>query len=82
MVASDGLNENATTVIIHINDVNDMLPEFSQPLYQAVMAEELAGPYPYKLLKVKYDIRHFIINRSSLKVQISSNTTNHILVYQ
>lgn len=54
MVASDGLNENATTVIIHINDVNDMLPEFSQPLYQAVMAEELAGPYPYKLLKVTY----------------------------
>lgn len=54
LVASDGLNENATRVIIHINDVNDMMPEFTQPLYQAVMAEELAGPYPYRLLKVGF----------------------------
>ena len=52
MVASDSLNESKTTVVIHINDVNDMPPIFSEPVYSAVMEEESQGPYPYRLLEV------------------------------
>ncbi|KAI5742124.1 hypothetical protein M8J77_003534, partial [Diaphorina citri] len=52
LVASDSLNENKTTVVIHINDVNDMPPVFNTSLYPAIMEEELPGPYPHSLLKV------------------------------
>ncbi|XP_065207824.1 neural-cadherin isoform X2 [Planococcus citri] len=53
LVASDSLNESKTIVVIHINDVNDMPPIFSSPIYSAVMEEESPGPYPYRLLEVK-----------------------------
>lgn len=52
LVASDSLNEKATTVVIHVNDVNDMPPVFKSAVYPAVMKEELPGPYPHKLLQV------------------------------
>lgn len=52
MAASDSLNDNKTTIVIHINDVNDMPPSFSSPIYSAVMEEESPGPYPYRLLQV------------------------------
>ncbi|RZF42239.1 hypothetical protein LSTR_LSTR004388, partial [Laodelphax striatellus] len=52
LVASDSLNEKSTTVVIHINDKNDMPPVFTSPVYPAVMDEELPGPYPYPLLQV------------------------------
>ncbi|XP_073987911.1 neural cadherin isoform X3 [Rhodnius prolixus] len=52
LVASDSLNENFTTVVIHINDVNDNPPAFNSPLYQADMEEEMPGPHPAHLLQV------------------------------
>jgi hypothetical protein len=47
------LNENQTTVVIHVNDVNDLPPVFTSNLYTAVMEEEFAGPHPYSLLQVQ-----------------------------
>lgn len=44
-MASDSLNENHTTVIINIKDVNDLPPEFPQNLYERTMDEELDAPF-------------------------------------
>jgi hypothetical protein len=50
------LNENQTTVVIHVNDVNDLPPIFNSTLYTAVMEEEFAGPHPYPLLQVQWQL--------------------------
>jgi hypothetical protein len=55
LVASDSLNENETSVVIRINDVNDLPPVFSQSLYTSAIEEEYGGPLPLKLLKVDID---------------------------
>lgn len=52
LVASDGRNENSTTVIIHINDVNDLPPVFERSSYTTLVQEELPGPHPYGLIQV------------------------------
>ncbi|CAG7819551.1 unnamed protein product [Allacma fusca] len=52
LVASDSLLENETTVVIRINDVNDLPPVFSQSIYTAEIAEEYSGALPLKLLQV------------------------------
>nr|CAD7587463.1 unnamed protein product [Timema genevievae] len=52
LVASDSLNENETTVVIHVNDVNDLPPVFNSSVYTAVLEEEYSGPHPYGLLQV------------------------------
>nr|CAD7440271.1 unnamed protein product [Timema bartmani] len=53
LVASDSLNENETTVVIHVNDVNDLPPVFNSSVYTAVLEEEYSGPHPYGLLQVQ-----------------------------
>ena len=40
MVGHDGVNESETTVIIHINDVNDLPPVFLKKSYEATIFEE------------------------------------------
>ena len=40
MVASDGLNEEKTTVIVNVADVNDLPPVFDQIIYNATIQEE------------------------------------------
>ena len=40
MVGHDGVNESETTVIIHINDVNDLPPVFLKQSYEATIFEE------------------------------------------
>ncbi|CAG7819552.1 unnamed protein product [Allacma fusca] len=52
LVASDSLLENETTVVIRINDVNDLPPVFSQSIYTAEIAEEYSGALPLKLLQL------------------------------
>lgn len=54
LVASDSLNENETTVVIRINDKNDLPPVFSQPMYTSQIEEEYSAVLPLKLLKVNY----------------------------
>ena len=52
MVATDSVNEANTTVVIKINDVNDMPPVFDQNIYVAELEEELDYGLPVELLKV------------------------------
>jgi ABC-type uncharacterized transport system fused permease/ATPase subunit len=48
------LNENQTTVVIHVNDVNDLPPVFNSTLYTGLLEEEFVGPHPYRLLQVQW----------------------------
>ena len=52
MVATDNVYEANTTVVIKINDVNDMPPVFDQNIYVAELEEELDYGLPVELLKV------------------------------
>ncbi|XP_050530665.1 neural-cadherin isoform X3 [Daktulosphaira vitifoliae] len=52
LAASDNYQDSKTTVVIHINDKNDMPPVFNSPLYATEMQEELVGKYPHHLLQV------------------------------
>ncbi|CAA9998310.1 unnamed protein product, partial [Nesidiocoris tenuis] len=51
LVASDSLNEQSTTVVVNIADVNDLQPVFESPVYTAEMDEEHPGPHPVRLLE-------------------------------
>ncbi|KYB27321.1 Neural-cadherin-like Protein [Tribolium castaneum] len=52
LVASDSLNENYTTVVIHIKDVNDLPPIFNKSVYMTEIDEEYPAPYPMLLMQV------------------------------
>jgi hypothetical protein len=62
LVASDNLNENYTTVIIHINDVNDNPPTFDRPTYETQITEEDDRHVPKRILQVKKTIDKKSIN--------------------
>ncbi len=52
LVASDNLNENYTTVVIHIKDVNDNPPTFDRPTYETQITEEDDRHVPKRILQV------------------------------
>ena len=52
LVASDNLNENFTTIVIHVNDVNDNPPVFDRPTYETQISEEDDRGLPKRVLKV------------------------------
>jgi hypothetical protein len=52
LVASDNLNENHTTVVIHVKDVNDNPPVFDRPIYEAQITEEDDRNLPKRILQV------------------------------
>lgn len=52
LVASDNLNENFTTVVIHIKDVNDNPPAFDRPKYETQITEEDDRVLPRRILQV------------------------------
>lgn len=52
LVASDNLNENHTTVLIRVKDVNDNAPIFDRPTYEAQITEENDRNLPQKILTV------------------------------
>ena len=52
LVASDNLNENYTTVVIHVNDVNDNPPVFDRPTYETQITEEDDRNLPKRVLEV------------------------------
>jgi len=52
LVASDNLNENYTTVVIHVKDVNDNPPVFDRPTYEAQITEEDDRNLPKRILQV------------------------------
>jgi hypothetical protein len=45
LVASDSLNENHTTIVINIKDVNDLPPTFPETSYEKTLNEEMDAPY-------------------------------------
>ena len=51
-MASDNLNENYTTVVIHVNDVNDNPPVFDRPTYETQITEEDDRNLPKRVLEV------------------------------
>ena len=53
LVASDNLNENYTTIVIHVNDVNDNPPVFDRPTYETQITEEDDRMLPKRVLQVK-----------------------------
>lgn len=57
LVASDSLNENFTTIIIHVRDVNDLPPVFPQTLYERTLNEELKAPFT--IIQVRFDFKFF-----------------------
>ena len=52
LVASDNRNENHTTVVIHVKDVNDNPPMFDRPIYETQITEEDDRGLPKKILRV------------------------------
>ena len=52
LVASDNLNENYTTIVIHVNDVNDNPPVFDRPTYETQITEEDDRMLPKRVLQV------------------------------
>nr|CAH7741799.1 unnamed protein product [Callosobruchus chinensis] len=53
LVASDSLNENYTTVVIHVKDVNDLPPKFNCSVYRRDIEEEFPSRYPMVLMQVR-----------------------------
>ncbi|XP_046867033.1 neural-cadherin isoform X6 [Drosophila willistoni] len=45
LVASDSLNENQTTIVINVRDVNDLPPKFPQTSYERSLDEEMRTPF-------------------------------------
>lgn len=63
LVASDSLNENYTTVVIHIKDANDLPPKFDRILYKKDINEELPGQYPLLLMQVSSKTQNISLGR-------------------
>ncbi len=51
-MASDNLNENYTTIVIHVKDVNDNPPVFDRPTYETQITEEDDRNLPKRVLRV------------------------------
>lgn len=60
MVASDSLNENYTSIIINVKDVNDMPPVFPETLYEKTFDEEVAAPY--MMIQVVFEFISLLFN--------------------
>lgn len=54
LVASDNLNENHTTVVIHVKDCNDVQPVFDRPTYETQIMEEDDRLLPKRVLQVMF----------------------------
>lgn len=67
LVASDSLNENQTTIVISVRDVNDLPPVFPQTLYERSLNEEMAAPYTiiqvaiYHYMYIYYTIVNIVL---------------------
>ncbi|ERL83316.1 hypothetical protein D910_05995 [Dendroctonus ponderosae] len=68
LVASDSLNENYTTVVIHIKDVNDLPPKFNCSSYDREVQEEYPGSYPMLLMQVRLHITAFNLSLGTVIV--------------
>ena len=53
------LNENYTTIVIHVNDVNDNPPVFDRPTYETQITEEDDRMLPKRVLQVEKSQKHY-----------------------
>lgn len=67
MAASDSLNENHTTIIINVKDVNDLPPVFPETLYEKTLDEEMEAPY-MMVQVVTQKFNWFLMVENNLKV--------------
>ncbi|XP_050741403.1 neural-cadherin isoform X7 [Drosophila biarmipes] len=51
LVASDSLNENQTTIVINVRDVNDLPPRFPQTSYERTLDEGMTNT-PFTIMQV------------------------------
>ncbi|XP_043069629.1 neural-cadherin isoform X5 [Drosophila bipectinata] len=51
LVASDSLNENQTTIVINVRDVNDLPPQFPQTSYERTLNEGMTDT-PFTIMQV------------------------------
>jgi len=51
LVASDSLNENQTTIVINVRDVNDLPPRFPQTSYERTLDEGMTDT-PFTIMQV------------------------------
>nr|NP_724068.1 Cadherin-N, isoform H [Drosophila melanogaster]AAN10992.1 Cadherin-N, isoform H [Drosophila melanogaster] len=51
LVASDSLNENQTTIVINVRDVNDLPPQFPQTSYERTLDEGMTNT-PFTIMQV------------------------------
>lgn len=77
LAASDNFQDSKTTVVIHINDKNDMLPVFNTPMYATEIEEELVGAYPHHLLQVRLEGSPTdTLDRGNIRVLVVGANTN------
>lgn len=84
-MASDSLNENYTTIVMHVKDANDLPPVFNQTHYTAKIAEELPGNYPLRLMQVRPIVFHSFGTRDKLRrvfmeINCDAPATMHVLL--
>jgi hypothetical protein len=79
LVASDNLNENYTTVVIHIKDVNDNPPAFDRPTYETQIIEEDDRVLPKRVLQVNILHLFLPIHFSSLWLLSSWNLSPKLI---
>ena len=77
-MASDNLNENYTTIVIHVNDVNDNPPVFDRPTYETQITEEDDRMLPKRVLQVEKSQKH---NSHSCFCLFSSLFPFYVLFY-
>ncbi|UYV85015.1 hmr-1 [Cordylochernes scorpioides] len=79
MVASDNLNENHTTVVIHIKDVNDNPPLFDRPTYETQITEEDDRNLPKRVLQYNLTlVASDTLYENYTMVRISINDLNDL----
>lgn len=61
LVASDNLNENYTTIVIHVKDVNDNPPVFDRPTYETQITEEDDRGLPKRVLQVRAAFTTYLV---------------------
>ncbi|GBM06814.1 Neural-cadherin [Araneus ventricosus] len=76
LVASDNLNENHTTVVIHIKDVNDNPPMFDRPTYETQITEEDDRNLPKRVLQVLSSFHSYSSPRTQHGMKVSTRRTH------
>ncbi|CAG0914580.1 unnamed protein product, partial [Notodromas monacha] len=79
LVATDNSNENHTTVVINIKDVNDNPPVFNWPVYEAQITEESNPDMPKEVVQYNLTlVASDSLNERSTQILISVKDVNDL----